>query len=398
MARRDSFQLIKEYCKLKDYARDFQIVFREVEGYYARDSSANSIDPSILIQFLEQKLTNKKHLEQFSLLINEAAAMEVSTINMDELILKAKMNEVGFKLASALTNREDGVMPLMEEYTHLHNLTTLEEIDNNYAEVLTSENFEEIFTKRASHEGTLRFYPLVIDSRIETRLAPEHHVVTFGRPNMGKSAFNITVACGFARQGARGIYFINEDAASDIYARLVYNLSGMNVYEVEADFHRAREIAMLRGLGNIILIKLSPGTLKEIESYVDKLKPAWIVVDQLRNLTMKADSKTLQLEYATSGIRNVASKYKIIAVSTTQAGDSAEGKSIIVPGDVDYSNTGVVAQCDLMIGIGASEQQLRENIRVLNICKNKMTGWHGPVVSRLDPALSRYLSVNGGTV
>lgn len=365
-------------------------------AWYSRDDSIPAVDVDMLIKLLEQKVTNKKHLEQFALLVMEAAAMDVSTVNMNELILKTKMNEVGFKLASALTNREDGVIPLVEEYTRLHNLTAIDELDNKHVEIITHDSFDEVFTKRIAHEGTLKLYPLVLNDKIETRLAPEHHVVTFGRPNIGKTAANITIACGFSRQDAPGIYFLNEDAADDVYARMVYHLSGMNVYEVEADYRKARDLAMERGLGNITLIKLSPGTLSEIEGYVDKLAPKWIMVDQLRNLTMKADSKTLQLEYATSGVRNIASKYKIIAVSTTQAGDSAEGKSVITPTDVDFSNTGVVAQCDLMIGIGASAQQEQEDIRVLNICKNKLTGWHGQVIARIDRPLSRYLSRNSG--
>lgn len=386
------------YASLKDYSRQFAIIFKQIHQYYERDPDANSISKDILLGILQQKVTNKKHYEEFALLVEEASNMNTSTVNMDELILSAKKNEVGFKLASALTNKEEGVFPLIEEYTHLHNLSTLEELGNSSAEVITFDMIDSVFDKKFSKKGTLTFYPLAIDQKIEGRLHPEDHVVVFGRPNIGKSAFNITASCGFARQGAKGIYFINEDAADSIYPRLVYNLAGMSVYDVEAStdaYRKARDLAYERGLENIILIKLSPGTLQEMESYIDKLSPAWIITDQMRNLSMKgADSKTLQLEYATSGIRNLASKYRLIALSVTQAGDSAEGKSVLGMGDVDFSNTGVAAQCDLMLGIGASEQQIRENIRVINICKNKLTGWHGQVITRIDPLLSRYLSSN----
>ena len=98
----------------------------------------------------------------------------------------------------------------------------------------------------------------------------------------------------------------------------------------------------------------------------------------------KSESRTNQLEAAATFARNMAIKHKMVSISATQAGDSARNKAILDMGDVDYSNTGIPAQADLMIGIGGTEEQESSGIRVLSLCKNKITGQHDNWPVRLN--------------
>ncbi len=209
------------------------------------------------------------------------------------------------------------------------------------------------------------------------------------------TAFNATVACGFANQGAFGIYFINEDRTEDVYIRLVCCLVGQPEEVVVADYERWQQVALQRGLANIMLVSLAPGTLGEIEKFVEQYQPRWVIVDQLRNLSMKETNKVLQLEYAASGMRNIAKKHNLVAVSTTQAGDSAEGKRLLTMGDIDYSNTGIPAQADVLIGVGATPEDVALGMRYASICKNKRGGGHAQVPLRIHSPISRYTDHNG---
>lgn len=381
------------YITLKDYSREFQIIITAINNYYQRDNAATTINRELLLGLLAETVSNKKHLERFTSIVDQAIAADVSVINVDELILKSKQNEVADKLAVALSNRDD-TSKLLEEYNHIRNLTSLEELDQSGAEILTDEDIGRILTSAATREGRWKVYPLSLNERLEGRAGGGHHIVTFARPEMGKTALNITIACGFARQGASGIYFINEDKVEDLYIRIVTNLSGLTVKEALTDPAKAEALARRNGLQFIRIISLCPGTLREVEAFVDKFQPVWIIMDQLRNLHMKEANKVLQLEYATTGMRNVAKKYDALVVSTTQAGDSAEGKAILTMGDVDFSNTGVAAQADVLVGLGATPQDAERGIRMIHLSKNKVSGKHESFPVRILPQLSRYVSMN----
>lgn len=393
MARRDSCELILSYITLKEYSREFQIIIDSIKNYYARDGQAVSINREILLGLLAETVSNKKHLERFTSIVDQALSSNTSAVNIDELILQAKKNEVADKLAVALSNRDD-TTKLLEEYTHLANLTSLEELNASGAEILTHEDFGRVLSGMAAGEGRWRLYPLALNERLDGRAGGGHHIVTFARPEMGKTALNLTIAGGFARQGAHGIYFINEDKVEDLYLRLVCNLSGLTLKESLTNPEKAEALARKNGLEFVRIISLAPGTLREVEAFVDKYAPVWVVMDQLRNLSMKEANKVLQLEYATTGMRNIAKKYGALVVSTTQAGDSAEGKALLTMGDVDFSNTGVAAQADVLIGLGATQADQERGIRMLNISKNKLTGRHEGFPVKLIPQLSRYVSMN----
>lgn len=393
MARRDSCALILSYITLKDYSREFQIIIAAINNYYQRDNAAASINRELLLGLLAETVSNKKHLDRFTQIVDTAIAADTSVINVDELILKSKQNEVADKLAVALSNRDD-TSKLLEEYNHIRNMTSLEELNASGAEILTHEDIDRILAGAANREGRYKLYPLALNERLDGRAGGGHHIVTFARPEMGKTALNLTIAGGFARQGAEGIYFINEDKVEDLDMRLICNLSGMTDRQAFADPARAKRKALDNGAEHIRVISLSPGTLREVEAFCDKYKPKWIVMDQLRNLAMKEANKVLQLEYATTGLRNVAKKFDTIVVSTTQAGDSAEGKALLTMGDVDFSNTGVAAQADVLVGMGATAADAERGIRMLNLSKNKLTGRHEAFPIKLLPQLSRYVSMN----
>ena len=78
-------------------------------------------------------------------------------------------------------------------------------------------------------------------------------------------------------------------------------------------------------------------------------------------------------------MRNFAKRYKLLAVSITQAGDSANGKAILSRGDIDNSNVGIPGASDLMIGIGASHEQEISGERTLSFPKQKISGNKMPI-------------------
>jgi len=104
-------------------------------------------------------------------------------------------------------------------------------------------------------------------------------------------------------------------------------------------------------------------------------------------------NRVIQLEQAATFARNMAKKYNIVVISVTQAGDSASGKASLEMGDVDFSNTGIPAQADVMLGIGMTSDMESSGQRVFSLPKNKITGRHESWPVRLVPSYSRYTSI-----
>lgn len=389
---RASLYLILDYITTKEYSREFQILIEKIKDYYDRDANADHVVREVFVEGLAATIQNPKHLENFVNFLNEAEALDTSAENIQEFILEAKKQEVGLKLSVALVNGDKKVAELMEQYRELSHYKELDDLAQKGVTILTWQNIDQVVQKKLNRAGTLKVYPLALNERLDGGLDPGHHLVTFARPEMGKTAFNVNVACGFARQGAEGIYFINEDRVEDIYMRLIYNLAKMTKKDFERDPTAAIDKALANGLKFIHLIDLSPGTPRQVEALVDKLRPKWVVMDQLRNLDMGEQNKVLQLEKATTCMRTLAKKYSYVGVSTTQAGDSAEGKALLTMGDVDFSNTGVAAQADVLVGIGGTPNDVAEGRRIINISKNKVSGRHENFPVRLFPEYSIYSS------
>ena len=211
--------------------------------------------------------------------------------------------------------------------------------------------------------------------------------------------FCINLAGGFLRDGYKVLYIENEDPDDVTISRLISRLSGLSIFELNEkpeDFSKIQTKIEGMGYNNFLLKGLSPGTFSEIQGLIDRHKPDIVIINQLRNMWVGksvAGNKVEQLERAATSARNLAKKNNILVVSVTQAGDSATDKLVLDMGDVDFSNTGIPSQMDLMIGIGVNEDFQRNNQRMISLPKNKLSGEHVyfPVV--INPHICKVTSL-----
>lgn len=389
---RDSFYLIKQHMNSKLYSREFVIVVGFVEDYYNRDGDATEVDLAVIEELVRNSTNNEKHAEKFNGLIEEAYARETSEANVKQTILLLKQRELGQQLAIAIANESDH-NELLNQYAEVLKYTSLEEMNEKGIEVFTGEDVDDLIEHTINPTDKLKVYPLSLSDRLDGGLSGTDSVVVYGRPEMAKTALILTMAVGFAKQGARGIVFNNEERIERLRLRAFCNASGMTVNEVRENPEEAKRRAGENGFYNIVFVALSPGTPSQIEAFVERYEAKWFIVDQLRNLAMKSENRTNQLEAAQTAIRNIGKKYNAVSISVTQAGDSAEGKSVLEMGDVDSSNTGIPGACDVLLGIGANPDQKENNIRVLTLCKNKVGGVHESFPVRFNQWISKYASI-----
>lgn len=369
--------------------KEFLKILEWVDKYYNTDQSATHIDPDLFLARLTNDLPNPKHRELFKEIIHSSLSQEVSLPNLEQLVLETRRHEVGLQLAAALLNGgETKVAPLLEEYGRLTAALATGAPTDKGEEEYSNIDLSTLIEEETDPSKVMKVYPLGLGQRLDGGLRPGNHVVLFGRPEVGKTRAAITIGCGFLVHGHNGLHFVNEDRAKSLIMRYVTNLTRMSKHEVRENPSKAIEIAKGNGFDGLVVVSEAPGTYAQLRKMIDRYKPRWVVIDQMRNMLVKADSRTNQLEASATEARNVAKECDVVVLSVTQAGDSATNKLVLDMGDVDYSNTGIPAQADVMVGIGENDEYRERCEQVWSLPKNKVSGDHSNFPLRVNPQYS----------
>ena len=400
LASRDSYELIKEYITLKSstYSKQFQVVMNKLGEYYARASAAVKADVSLLLTQISETIRNDKHIATFRDMLTAAQAVDLSEANVKATVLLAKQQEVGDRLSQALVMDagQAKVDELLAELQELRSVTSIEQLasQEEAARVLSGAELDlnALLHKENDASNLIKLYPTSLNERVDGGVKRGHHIIIFARPNAGKTATCVHMSCGFLHQGFRVLYIINEDREEDIYLRHVNNLSGYDKYTLTGNVQEAQAKARGRGIDRLVIAGLAPGSIKQIAELIEQHSPDVVIVDQLRNLNVRADSRVNQLDAAARGVRDLGKYYNVLMVSVTQAGDSAEGKAVLDMGDVDFSNTGIPAACDVLLAVGKDATLEAEQRRMISLPKNKL-GREEHFVVNITPSLSRLSNV-----
>lgn len=388
---RRAFDLLAKHVGPSDLSEPGKRVFHIVQQYYGRDPKATHCDLETVTSLVVQSATNPKHKESFEAIMEGIGRTDISGINVVAEIIGAKQEALAARLATALSAGEgpETTAPLIEEYRALASATSLDEEEES--DLMQAPSLADLLP--SGKENLIRLLPKSLNVRLDGGLERQRHVVVIARPEMGKTAFLVNLGYGFLKQGLRVLYLGNEEPIEDTAMRYICRLSNMTRHDVLKQPQQAYDKAIENGYDNLYLKGMHPGSLPEIEALVAEVKPDVVVIDQLRHIRTSDDNRTQQLERAANGVRQIGRRHDCLVISTTQAGDSAQGKGVLDMGDVDSSNTGIPGACDVLIGIGASRDDEASNRRVLSLCKNKRSGNHEFFPVRIQPELSKYMSM-----
>jgi replicative DNA helicase len=231
-------------------------------------------------------------------------------------------------------------------------------------------------------------------------IGPAEFASVFATPNTGKTAMMVTLCFGpdgFADQGARVLYCVNEEKSERTKLRGQMCRAGMNVQEVALDPRKARAIWDEIDK-NVFMLDIHEYSMEELDELCHTVKPDIIVVDQADKINIRgkfnASHERLRELYRT--LRELAKRHDAAVIAMSQASNEARGKTRITPFEMEGSKIGKSAELDLIIGIGALEQEgvidsEPDMTRYLTIGKNKLNGWHGTVSCYLQDKISRYV-------
>jgi len=372
IASREAYEKVKGHVSDKDMTPPIAFWWKLLEEWYAHDPRASAVDRELLVAQASSRLSLSKHKD--TMLSAVLGLPEPpSAANVARVALELRRYNVGMELGAAIAGGDE------KKYRDLHAQygQLLEATDFSKAVVWEDAPDWDKLDDIIGNEHRVPVAPRRLNDRIAGGALPGHHIVVFGRPEVGKSTFAINMAAGFLNTKQRVLYIGNEDNISVLKGRMRQRLANMTPEDVEANKAEANRIATEKAGDRLMMRHLNVGgRAKDIVPAIELHQPTVLIVDQLRHLNAKADTDVGRKERAAQDVRELGATYGMIVVSITQAyaGDhNSKGKVYLDMDDIDGSRTGIPGTADLIIGVGADQDMLLRNQRMLSIPKNKLS-------------------------
>lgn len=217
----------------------------------------------------------------------------------------------------------------------------------------------------------------------------------FARPDGGKTSLALHQIGYFAwqlkKQGKEMLFMNNEEDINIVRKRLYTVMVDNDLSWIDAHPEEAKRKFEEKGGDNILLIG-GVGHIYEVEKYLNTFRPYAAVIDQGPKVWYPGrDLNTVdRLQRLYNKYRELAKKYDCIFISIGQADNASEGKKLLGLNNFDSSKVGIPGELDWALGIGRVHQPGYEEVRYLNIAKNKLTGRYGQTEVHFNAQKCRY--------
>ena len=368
-----------------DFGEAARCVVESAGEQYRRDVDAKSVDTTVLRSQVNRRFGAGSMADSVMEFV-AGFPDDVSKINVIEEYRLLRLARCSTSLATMLATGQhgDATLELLEKYRRLA-------AGGDEAEAFKPRLTAEDFTKEAGER--IAISPAGLNRVIGGGVLRGHNLTVYGRPDSGKSLFALNQAAYACKQGFKVLYVANEEPAQDITRRLLSRLAGVSLDSLRDAGSVAKAIERCGdAYDNWFLLHRAGATARDIGRQCHRIRPDFVIVDQIKNLACSADNRALQLDTLARQIREIGIKYNCVTMSVTQAGESAHNKLVLSMTDIEWSNTGIPGAADLMIGIGVDAEFDATNKRMLSIPKNKINGKHGAFPCWIDPQHTAFLS------
>lgn len=223
----------------------------------------------------------------------------------------------------------------------------------------------------------------------------------FARPETGKTTFLASETTRFLEQGARVVWFNNEEQGYKVMLRVYQAFFGIELDKLLSNPKRFRAEFQERTGDNLRLYDAATIHRRDVETIINQIKPDVVIYDQLTKVQgFNADRNDLELGAKFQWARELA-KGNHASIGVSQADGTAEGVRYLTMEHVANAKTAVQAEADFILGIGKTNDQNMEYARFLSISKNKLLGdadsipelRHGRFEVMIEPQIARYRDI-----
>jgi len=381
---RDSYDRISDLVGEEAVFSDINaILFDHARSYYDTDKSAEFIDLDLVRSYIGREYP--RHADIIEIALDRIEASTPSCENVVKEYTQLKLHSLGQQIATSIISNHDP-RDIISRYMNIYDGAE-GDVSGGIPDAATYEDIENALDP----ENIIELYPPGLQERVKYATRG-HHVLIFARPETGKSMFTINLTRGFLDQGLKVLYIGNEDPASAMLPRFFGSFIGATREELGAmDRETVNRRIADAGNNNFRFMHLEPGTFAQIRGLCSIMQPDVLIVDQIRNVLTGGDGLTIGLERAGAEMRNIGAAFNLLAVSITQAGESASNKLVLGLSDIDSSKTGLPATVDTMIGIGINDDYDGRGKRMISLPKNKIGSDHSFFSVDVDPSKARIL-------
>ena len=384
---REAYEKIKSLLSEKDLGPMDVVVFEYVERYYTKDEQATSVDTTLIIDKL--KRLEKRNPAMGNVISYLSTFEPVSVPNLVEEIIEQRKDRISNEIVKNIgLRRFDLVDKSIEEYQQLRSVE--EEKEDDVADQEFVGLPLDFMVKGNAQENCITLYPKSLNTAVDGRAKRGHHIGIAATPETGKTLFVLNLVACWCNDGHKVLYIGNEDPLEDIAKRLSQRFTLKPLEWIEQNVAEAERISKEHGSDNLILIGMSPGTPREIEKKIIEHTPDILVVDQIRNIETGGEGNTVVLEEGGKFARRMAKQHHLLAVTVTQAADSATNHVVLDRSHLADSKIGYPAQLDLLIMLGKNEQYEQFGQVCVSLKgKNKLSGKHVYFPVNIDTTYNR---------
>jgi replicative DNA helicase len=227
----------------------------------------------------------------------------------------------------------------------------------------------------------------------------------FARPETGKTTFLASEVSYMLTQLAADvgpiIWFNNEEQGKKVMLRAYQGYFGLRLEQLMANPTRYNREFHEQARSKLQLVDNAGLNRLQAEKICKQLKPSLILFDQIDKVKgFAADREDLRLGSIYVWGRELAKEYCPV-IGVCQADGTAEGQKWLTMEHVSNAKTSKQAEADWILGIGKTYAEGAENVRYLNISKNKLMGdedsipdlRHGRFEVYIEAEIARYRDI-----
>lgn len=392
--KKPQFQFVSKYLDASDFPEELQNIYRAVEGFHkTSDGDISVLDLAGLLY-----TPNPAKMEVINTSLDTLEKVVPNEELTLDLINKIKRTKVLRELSLAAYEAAEGrkTYESVQEVLSQLDKPDVEEEEDDFVEEGLSDLIEQTYKQPG-----LRWRMDCLNKSLGSLRQGDFGFV-FARPETGKTTFLASEVSFMAEQTDRPvIWFNNEEGGKKVKIRVYQGSLGVELDQLAVDPDGKEKEYLARTGNRIKIVDRKAITKTFVENILKKYKPALVLFDQIDKIIgFKADREDLMLGAIYQWARELAKQYCPI-IGICQSDGTGENVRYLTMSHVANSKTAKQAEADWILGIGCIHDTGWEEIRFLNISKNKLQGdidtdpklRHGRFEVLIQPSIARYKDI-----
>jgi hypothetical protein len=395
-----SFKEYYRFVNIPASLREVKILYHSLEALHTKypgtDKTVADLEVMVHMCYPQMREPEK---EAINALCRQVKSIEVSDVILLDLVRQVQMRSEAQQLAIKALEVSEGrnsLTSLQEIWERIQKKSVSEDELDESKYFVTDDLFE--LEKHTIMGPGLRWRLNSLNLSLGPLRVGDFGFV-FARPESGKTTFLADQCTHFAGQTDKPIvWFNNEEQGQKVRLRTYQAALALRTDQLwtnkEKTLKDYREITK----GNLHIYDDATIHRKDVERVIEKRNPCLIVFDQIDKIKgFDADRPDIVFGRIYQWARELA-KNRCAVVGTCQADGTGEGVRWLTMSNVAEAKTSKQAEADWILGIGKSNDGTQEDVRFLNISKNKLLGdkdtdpnlRHGRFEVFLKPQIARY--------